>query len=213
MIIEGVVNPPSEISFSDGDDIRIRAGKTSEFITTVAHAQFYDATYWGHTFHGYSMTPTTIPITSTTSPTFILWNPRGSGRNLVLVKYCMGYAANKSVEGNVQLGIITGLGSTIATGAAITAFTVGPVINGKLGSGAASVAKFGIAATIVAATQFLSLSLSPMQLSATSSSPAVLFHEFQGTIIVPPGVAVFTCASAASVATYNERMVWYEHPE
>jgi hypothetical protein len=213
MLLEGIIRPPSNISFSDGDDAKVRLGKSGEIMVSQTHAQYYGMTYWGMMFHGYSNTPATIPVKTTTSPTFVLWNPTSSGVNAVLVKYCMGYAANKNVDGNVLLGVVINIGSCIATGSPITAFTAGPVLNGKLGSGNSSHVRFGVAATITAATMWLPLSLSPMQLDAGSGSPAVLFHDFNGTVIVPPGVLIFTCASAASVATYNERFAWYEFPE
>ena len=213
MIIEGVVNNFSNISFSDGDDVSLLCGKTAELMTSVVHEGIYNTTYRGLTFHGYSTTPLAIPITSTISPKFILWNPYGSGVNCVLVGYYIGYASGTNVEGNVQLGVITNIGSEVATGAKISAFTNGPILNGLLGGSTINKARFGIAATLTAAsTQFLPLGISLMQLAAVNSVPISVAYNFNGSVIVPPGTCVFSCASAASVATYNERIVWYEFP-
>lgn len=213
MILEVTVNPPSNISFSDGDVVKLLGGKTGEAMIAQQHENLYSLAYRGKVFHGYSTTARTIPITSTTSPTFILWNPKSSGTNLVLIEYAIGYAAGTNVEGNVQLGILTDLSSTIATGRMISAFTDGPTINGLISSGTQQIAKFGTAATLsTAATKFYPLGMSLMQLAATNSAPIDLKYRFYGALILPPGVAVFTCASAATVATYNERITWYEYP-
>jgi hypothetical protein len=212
MILEGTVNGSSNISFSDGDEIKLRSGKTGELLVSGQHGNLYENTYRGRMFHGVSTTPLAIPITSTTSPKFFLWNPYGSGVNCILVHYCAGWASGTNAEGNVMLGLLSNLGSAIRTGGPITAFTDGPVVNGVVGSAEVPHAKFGVAATIVAATQFLPLGISLMQLAANNSTPVVVLYDFNGTVIVPPGSAVFSCASAASVATYNERLSWYEYP-
>jgi len=212
MIIEGVVNPPSSISFSDGDDAHILIGKTAEQLVAQQHESLYSLTYRGKVFHGYSVTSTTIPITSTTAPTFMLWNPRSSNINLVLIEYAVGWAAKTNVEGNIQLGVLVDLPATIFAGGPITAFTAGPVINGMIGYGDISKAKFGISATITAATRFYPLGMNIMVMDAAKATPVDLKYKFNGALVLSPGTAVFSCASAATVATYNERISWYEYP-
>jgi hypothetical protein len=209
----GVVQPPSNIAYSDGDEIGNILGKSGELIVAGLHGNLYTETYRGRMFHGYSTTSTTIPISSTTAPTFILYNPRSSNINCVLVHYCPGWESGTNVEGNVMFGVITNAPGAIATGASISAFTDGPVLNGLLGGGLKSQVRFGIAATLgAAATQFLPLGMSIMVLAAAKATPVDLFYDFNGTVIVPPGVAVFSCASAATSAKYNERLSWYEFP-
>lgn len=176
------------------------------------HENVYALTYRGKMFHGNSTTAAAIPVKTTTSPKFILWNPRSSGINVVLVEYVVGWAAGTNAEGNVQLGVLTDLPSTIFTGGPITAFTAGPVINGMIGQGDSYVAKFGVAATITAATRFFPLGISPMELAANGANPAIMRYRFNGSLVLTPGTAVFSCASAASVATYHERISWYEYP-
>lgn len=213
MIIEGVVNSPSNISYSDGDDTHIMLGKTGEQMVAQQHENIYSLTYRGKVFHGNSTTPLAIPITSTTSPKFILWNPRSSNINLVLIEYAVGWASGTNVEGNIQLGILTDLPATIFTGGPITAFTAGPVTNGMLGYGDVSKAKFGVAATITAATRFYPLGMNIMVMDTSKATPVDLHYRFNGALVLSPGTAVFSCSSAATVATYNERFSWYEYPQ
>jgi hypothetical protein len=212
MILQGFVNVPSNISFSDGDDANVLLGKTAEQMVAQQHESLYSLTYRGKVFHGCSTTPLAIPITSTTTPKFILWNPRSSNQNLILIEYAVGWAAGTNVEGNIQLGILTGLPSNIATGGLITTFTAGPVICGMLSGGDNYQAKFGIAATITAATRFYPLGMNIMVLDTAKATPVDLKYRFNGALILTPGTAVFSCASAATVATYHERISWYEFP-
>jgi len=214
MITEGIVQKPSNISFSDGDDVKLIAGKSGERMVSPLHGALYYETYYGHLYHGYNTTPTALPISSTTDPVFVLWNPYGSGVNVVLVHCHIGYADGTNVDGSVLLGILTNVGSSIQTGGVISAFTTGPCVNGKIGPCSSSAVRFGISATLTnPATQFLPLGLSIMVLAKTGSASIKLKEDFNGTVILPPGTAVFLCDSAASVATYYQRLSWYEYPE
>lgn len=213
MIISGIINPPSNIAFSDGDDAKILLGKTAEQLIAQQHESLYSLTYRGKVFHGYSTTSATIPITSTTSPTFILWNPRSSGINCVLIEYAVGWESGTNVEGNIQFGVLTDLPSQVVTGGPISAFTNGSVINGMIGSGQAQTAKFGVAATLgTAATKFYPLGMNIMVLATAKATPVDLKYKFYGALVLLPGTAIFSCASSATVAKYHERISWYEFP-
>jgi hypothetical protein len=212
MLLEGKVNQPSNISFSDGDDVHLITGKTAELMVSGLHGNLYTATYRGYMYHGYLTTASAIPIKTATAPTMILWNPYGSGINCVLVHYCIGWASGTNVEGNVQLAIIPSAGDTVKDGAPITAFTAGSTINGMIGLGTVQKAKFGSAATVTAATRFLPLGLNIMVMDTAKATPVSLMYDFNGTVILPEGTAVFDVASAATTATYHRKLVWYEFP-
>jgi hypothetical protein len=217
-IMEGVVNSPSNISFSDGDDARALFGKTAEQMIAQQHESLYSLAYRGKVFHGYYSDPSgqsysiAIPITTTTTPSFILWNPKSSNINLVLIEYAVGWVSGTNVEGNVQLGILTNLHSQVSTGSPLTAFTDGPVINGLIAQGNSCRARFGVAATITAATQFYPLGMNLMVLDAAKSTSVDLKYRFYGALILTPGTAAFSCASSATVAKYHQRISWYEYP-
>jgi len=215
LLTGGRVGPPSNKSFSDGDEVLGLYGKSAEMAVSPLHGNLYTQTYRGRMFHGYATNANqqqaALPVYSTTAPPFILYNPRSSAVNCILVHYVAGWVSGTNVEGNIMLGVITNAPAAIATGSAITAFTNGTVLNGNLGGGMKSKVRFG-SATIVAATQFLPLGLSNMVLDTAKSTSVNFFYNFEGSVIVPPGVAVFSCASVASVALYNQRLSWYEFP-
>jgi hypothetical protein len=212
MIIEGVVNPPSTISHADGCDAHVLLGKTAELMVANQHHAMYSLAYRGRVFHGCLTTAATFPVSSTTTPNCILYNPKSNDVNCVLIDFSAGWAAGSNTEGNVMLGVITNAPAAPATGAAIAAFTNATPVNGLLGSGFSSHVRFGTAATIVAATQFLPLGITNLNWISSSDLTFTLSYKFDGSIIVAPGSAVFVCASAASVATYHQRLSWYEFP-
>ena len=118
------------------------------------------------------------------------------------------------MDGTVLLGVLNNVGSSLQTGGVISALTEGSTMNGRIGDGNGSAARFGVAATLTtAATQFLSLGMSLMILAKDNAASIKLKENFNGSVILTPGNAVFVCASSATVATYYQRLSWYEYPE
>lgn len=213
MIIQGQVQQPLPLSATDGNNYPFLQGKQMEMIVSELHGKYYTQTARGNLFIGPIATASAIPITSTTAPTMILWNPTGSGKNAILVRYTAGWAATTEAPGNIQLAFVTGVGANIATGAPITAFTTVTPFNGLLGSGTVSSMKFGSAATLTAATSFIPLGLSHLTTTGTATFGSFTYLvDFDGMIIVPPGVAIFDVASTATASTYSRGLAWVEAP-
>lgn len=172
----------------------------------------------GKVFHGSGVAAgVALPIVSSTSPLCILWNPAGSNVNLTLLKVLIGFVSSASpVAGDFAFGFQAGVGAAAGTGAPITAFTAATApaaANGLLGAGAASLAKFGIAATFTSAPTLLR-TMAAHQGSAASTVPAVMpmiFEDVEGSIIIPPGSAFVLGTSVASMAvTAVPSLVWAE---
>lgn len=168
----------------------------------------------GQMLMGLSTTPLAVPVTSTTAPKFILWNPAGSGKNLVLVRYTAGWTGTTEAPGNILLSWTAATGSAVATGAAISAFTDGVKTNALLGGGATTgIARFGIAATLGAAgTAFYGMGLNHLTTTgaAITQTGWMYEHIFYDTIHIAPGNSVHTVASTATATLYNETILWYE---
>ena len=213
MTATGIVADPTTTVASDGTEYPISLGRQKEQLAADLHPQFYQQALRGRLFHGVITTASAIPVTSTTAPTMALWNPVNSGKNAVLVRYSAGWAATTEAPGNIQLAWFQSGAAQIATGSLITAFTAATAHNGTLGLGTASAMKFGSAATITAATNFIPLGLSHLTTTGTATFGSFTYIvDFNGTIIVPPGVVVFDVASAATASTYNRTLSWYESP-
>jgi hypothetical protein len=211
VLISGRVTSPGDQSYATGAEPTVPAGKMGELIVSGMHGNLYTQNYEGNMFHGFTGTPAAIPISSATSVGLILWNPRGNNKNAILVHYCAGWVSGTNVEGNLMLGVVTNAPDLSMAGATITSFTSGSVISGNPGHSNNSKMRFGSAATLGSATStFLPLGISPMKLAAANASSVNIFYDFNGTFILSPGSAVFSCSSAATVALYNERLCWYE---
>lgn len=151
-----------------------------------------------------------IPAYNATAQVFGLWNPAGSGKNLALIKIMGGIAtAGTPAVAALGLSYLPNAGGSIATGAPISAFTDSTPVNGLLGKGNASAARFTLSATTTAPTFFYDLGVS--QESATPGTGLFWFeHDFDGAVIVPPGTYVGLGGSAAPGQTVQTTLVWME---
>ena len=210
-------------SLPDGSTPDQLAGRAGEALAAELHGKYYTQAYRGNVFVGTAAIGGVAPAisTTTTTNTFGLWNPAGSGKNLVPIRYLIGFAAGtaSSVAGNIVYTYSTGVGSATATAAPISTFTTITPVSTYLGSGIASIAKFSaVAGGIVqlAAGTFLKTSgISQLAMNATSSTVATgwsAFEDFDGTLIMPPGSLLVVGANAAVLTVFNQAMVWEEVP-
>lgn len=177
-------------------------------------AALYSQAMAGNVFRGTIATASAIPINNTTSPTCILWNPSQSGVNVVMVRAHIGQVAVAgAVMTNIGLNLLNA-GANIATGAPISAFTEVSSQNAIIGSGKVSRVRFGSAATLTTAGSVaMQLGLTQFANTSTAVFGAMQWvYDFDDTVILPPGMAIYDTAIAATVSTFNRTWVWYEIP-
>lgn len=211
MQIQGQVGP---VIGSDGTTQLVRLSKEGAATVTDLNGKYYERASRGQLFFGTKTTASAIPATNTTAPVCFLWNPSGNTNNIALVRYAAGWVATTEAPGNILFAVLTNAGSVAATGAPITAFTSATPTNGLLGRGNTSTAIFATSATLTTAgTVFDTLGLSHLTTTGTATFGSFTYSlDFDGMIVIPPGVAIYTVASTATASTYNESFVWYEAP-
>lgn len=204
----GLVQAPSNISAPDGSNAAILQGKAGEQIYADIHGKWYTAAYRGRVFEGTTAAAgTTIPISSATAGTFVLYNPLGSGVNMELVSYECGINTVTTVASAVLLGIAVGL---VVAPTSVTALTPLP---GLLGGSAVAQGKLYSVATIVATTSFYTLfGITATNATAGNSLGSPLRHEFDGKLILAPGTLVHVCGTAAQTSATAQTFVWAEWP-
>ena len=221
------VGAPSNVSATDGNAYDQLGGKSTEGVVTELHGKYYTQNYRGNCFMVSTVgAGLAIPISSTVTPVVMLWNPLGSGKNLVPMRFTAVRAMNTTtVQGAINLLAVFGAGSVIATGSAITAFNQSALgtnlFNAQLGGGILSVMKSSANGTntlaaasvaVVATMGGLTTSTLAGAVAAPASVPACVY-DFDGTLIIPPGVAVYPCMSAgASAALVVMSFAWAEVP-
>ena len=212
MIIQGQVQSPST-SNPDGSNPNVLQGKFGDVIVSELHGKYYTQTMRGNVFYGSTTNAgTAIPADNATAPTFALWNPLGSGKLCVPILYTCGIVTlGTRVVSAIGFDFILNAGSQVATGGPITAFTDTASSNCLIGGGTISKMKFGLAATVTATANFLWTGIAHDL--AAGGSPPVMKWDFDGIIVLPPGMFMYTVsADAATGSTYAQSIVWEEVP-
>ena len=217
MIIQGQVQAPPPLSATDGNNYAALQGKQLELIVSELTGKYYTQTLRGNTFIGATASAGVVPpIFSNTAQTFGIWNPSGSGKNIVPVNLKVGLVTVGVVTDNFALAVTLNAGSQQATGSPITAGTFVAPVNALLGSGTASISKFAPATITAGAAPTY---LKPTGISNfMAATPAAannfwqLGEDYDGSLIIPPGVVLYVCNNIAGVATWNICMTWVEIP-
>lgn len=216
--LTGTVGAPSNVSAGDGVSLPLLQGKQSEAVVTELHGKYYTQAYRGNLFYGASAATglaTTI-FSNTTYVGLLLWNPTGSGKNLVPVRAVQSrILASTTVAGWGHAYIANagaGLGTPVSAFTSITA-TRGPCNQPGITGQGNSVALVGGGATLGTAFGWGRSNGFSAGTNSTAVVEQVLIEEFDGLVIIPPGtlMAVFA-ATAAQAGTYAPSIIWEEVP-
>ncbi len=112
------VGAPSASSLPDGQPADALGGKAGEGIVTELHGKYYTQCYRGNVFVGTTAIGGVVPpVFSATAQTYMIWNPLGSGKNIVPINLTLGYVSGTALGCNLGYAYLTGmlrvLGKTI----------------------------------------------------------------------------------------------------
>lgn len=155
-----------------------------------------------------------LPIYSNTTQQVGLWNPVGSGKDIVLLKIALTYVDTTGAAGGLCLGYLSNAPAAIGTGLSITAFTETAAVSNYPGGGFSSVAKFGQGATLTVTAPVVKRQLGLNQTvltAATTSSPQWTSRiDFDGEEVLTPGTAAFVAGNIATLIKVTGSLVWAE---
>jgi hypothetical protein len=201
---------------ADGSLTQPRAGRSLEQIVADGHARYQEPTYRQNMF-SMTLTATTTGIAAgnivgaaaAAATNFALFNPVGSGKNLVIVKFGMGVISGTPGAGPMFHGYIGNVPTAVFTGVPLNNFVNGP----------ASVAKgYATAAgtTLTAGLAPVTLRIADFASSGTAAaSPGELkaIEYVDGDIVIPPGAGWLPLWSGAGTSLLNGYSVtWEEIP-
>lgn len=194
---------------SDAATIQQRGGKDGEGMVSELNARYYENAYRGRIYTCTAFVATPV-IFSTAAGTGgpVLWNPPGSGVNIVLLK--VGYGT--TVAGGTACAIgVTGAGGQVLAPTATSAIDVA-VKNMLVGGPVSQIVAYEIGTPINAGTFFMTYgSISTAAVSVNLGTPT--WADFEGSIIAGPSKWL-SCGSvtATSTGTFHVSAMWAEVP-
>jgi hypothetical protein len=206
----------------------VRQGQTGELVVQELHGRFYEQNYRGRIFSdGMGLTGinaatyTTATLGATVTPVVGVWNPQGSGVNVVIIEASLGVAMTA-----LQATGPGGFAWATSTGnAAITAATNTPLsrktlaLGGAQARGLTNVAPTGLTNNLVvrfgsALQGGSALAFAFLATAAGMQTQGLGAKElFDGSLIVPPGGVLALLATTTPVAhSAVSGLVWEEVP-
>ncbi len=202
-VIFGQVGAPSNTSAADGSNQPILQGKAAEGIVAELHGKFYTAAYRNRLFFGSALIAgVTIPVNTTTAPTFTLFNPLGSGVNLELASLDIGWPAGATTVVGTILGSVSTQTPTSTTAG-------GTTIAVPIGAGGVAQAKLFTAATISAITTHIPL----ITLSTVTETMNPAHVDFDGRIVIAPGGLITLTSTPVQTGVAIPSFCWAEWPQ
>lgn len=203
---QGLVVP---IAQKSGQANAVSTGWNNELLVSELIPRYAALALSGNVFDvTYTAASLAIP-SATATGSFALFNPAGSGKNLVLLKVAVGLQT--FTAGTTALGI----GLQYVPNITPTTTTPGNVPqNALVGSQLGAVAKPFTAGTLVGAPTVLGTIFETFYADlAASSQPSGIQVEVDGAIIVAPGSGICLCSTAAPITnTVTCAYKWAELP-
>lgn len=159
--------------------------------------------------------PAAVPIYSTATNSPTLWNPEGSGKIVVPIRLNLGIAAIATyLDDSFMLAQTLNAGAAASTGGVFATFTNIAPINCLLGGPSGKAKYSGAVVTwTVQPTAFMDLGFSVWAAGTEANlGYGFLSHEFNGSIIMPPGTAISLVGVVASSTTFVTSFVFAELP-
>lgn len=184
-----------EIYANDGVYNPMRLDKTGAVVTTGAHSSNAETVMRGNAFIASQAVTGVAPGTALgTTPPLALWNPTGSGINLVVMKAYLGYISGTLGAGTVCLAQVT-------QAAAPTSGTEIVPVNALLG-GPRGIGRAFTGSTVAATPTIVRPSFAiGAFLASTALVPGLLKDDIDGEIVVAPGNCLVMQAVAAAGST------------
>jgi hypothetical protein len=206
MILEGQVGP---IVGQDGARNPIRQARDASAVVQDSHGRYQEAVIRGNVFFACNQAGIAAGTgLATAAKNMTLYNPLGSGKNLVLLEITLAMTVIPAADpGAIMLAANLPTPVVPAAPATVTAETVQ---NALLG-GPAGVAKVYNTATLAAAPVAIrNIASAAWVTTGTTTALNTVKDEVAGAIIIPPGCYVSIMATAA--VTLQCSMTWEEVP-
>ena len=218
MFVQGTVFDPSSAATADGATATLNFGRANEALVSELHGKYFQQCYRGNVYvASTAVGGVVVPISTTLTPTYSIWNPLGSGKLCVPIVTLIGWSATTAALGTYGWTYTNNTGSAISATAPFVAFGSGTAINCNVGSGKVSqirTASGGTTTLVAASTWFRTTGITTLATTvATTTAPMWMARDdWDGTCILPPGNAIHFMGSTAILTTMTISLVYAELP-
>ena len=190
-----------------GTSFQPRLGPTGELVENQMYGKYYEATRLGLVFTASQAVAGVALLTATsTTVNFAFYNPPASGKRAILLKATFGYVSATLVAGHIAYAV-TPTNQTTVTGTSLT------INNNLIGGAGSAMAAYSTATMGAASTYFRPSKYSNfVPTAAAVAAPWAYDEDFDGSIVVPPGIGFAIGGSIALAIVAVISLTWIELP-
>lgn len=213
MLIQGQVGPSSVQSAAPGTNPTVRLGQLGDLVVSELHGRYYEQTYRGSVFSLSVSTAAAITAyvgAAAGTPQIAVYNPVGSGKNLVVLQASYNNVVAASGAGTAAWGLW--FGPTVAPTAAVNAYATNMATLQKTGSVTQCWTNTALTSSTALVNQY-PVGFYYWATAAGAIGPSMNMVDVGGSIIVPPGCMFALGGSLAlTSATWTGNVTWEEVP-
>lgn len=199
-IVQGLVQTPA--NYPAGTSPYVIQGRQGDLGVSEVHGKYYNANMSGRMYIASALIAgVTIPVNTSTSPTFTLFNPVNSGVNLEVMHVSIGWPAAATTVVATILGSISKQTPTSTTSLALVSLN-------PANQQAVPNAAVYTAATITAITAHIPL----FQITSTADAEVNMFYDFDGRLVLPPGWLITLTSTPVQTGVALPSITWAEWP-
>jgi hypothetical protein len=214
MLNEGRVNQSADRIANDQQVIPATFGRTGEQLVADARPRFYDMVKRGNVYMAANTAAGALTVVNASATGLILFNPPGSGKNLVLMRLCV---ALQSLPAGAAGLVLVGGNQAALPATTWTALTTSGSVNGVLpaflrGTTNGSVAMAASAANAIPTViqRWIGGGAAATVAASTTWTPQIV-DQIDGEIVMGPG-SIIALESVTTAITVGASLTWEEVP-
>lgn len=214
------VNNASSTNAPDASTLTASAGRQGDLLVSELHGKYFNQSYRGAVYYA-ATAATGVTLSQFSSGTVTglgLWNPTGSGKNVVLTRMIIapltaaGTVSTLGISWLINTGAAVGTAAPLSATTPITATRGSTLMNTAAGQGNSVVIAVSAATATTGPALYIPFgSIGTVAVTAYGLQPPLIV-DFDGLLVAQPGVFLNVCNSASSTGTYNVAMFWEEVP-
>lgn len=198
-------NAPAQVPVAAGGEGPVRMDANLGFMVSQALPRYADLVLRGVVFFAANSAIQALSVNSATATGFILTNPSGSGRNLIIIQANIALASAAAGIAN-----LVWTGNILTTAAGLTTHTTPLVVkNALISGGATGVGLADSAATVPTPAIIRPIGGGPV--AASSVGGVFIQDQVEGMLVLPPG-CVISLQSLTTAVSVVAGVVWAELP-
>jgi hypothetical protein len=188
-----------------------RFSRDASLVIQESHGKYYEAAVRGQMYHATTLTGgIALIVAATTGNHPSLWNPQGSGYVAEIVRLDVAWISGATAPTALYWMRTAAAGASIGTAAPVVTWTNVTPVNARTDLAPDTIMQWAPAVcTFAAVPVFYKGTGIGLGTGAPTVVPSVIYHDYDGSVLVGPGTVLSLCSQAATTTALYQVSVTY----